>query len=94
VRVALTFEIGDKVFCKVPSGPLKFNNMVGVIEDITQRWDEENDMSSTIFVVNVNGNLYNVARPQILAIATDDDHRHSYELRCSTCGHWTSNPND
>lgn len=90
MKITLAFEIGDRVLVKVPSGPMKFTEIVGTIEDITQPFDETNDLSSTIFVLNVNETLYNISRTQILRIATDDDHIHDYQLHCTTCGY----PND
>lgn len=94
MKISITYEIDDHIRFKAPRGGGKFIVIVGTIQDITQRFDEENDMSQTVFAVNVNETLYNIAYVQILGIAVDDDHHHDYELRCTTCGDWSSNPNE
>jgi hypothetical protein len=86
MKITLTYEVGDVVNVKLPAGPMKFSKTIGFIDSITQRWDEENDMEQTVFAINVNGTLYNVAYMQITGVATDENHEHEFEHLCKTCG--------
>lgn len=89
MKITVVYEIGDKVIFRAPTGPsLNFKEFVGVIDDITLHFDEESDTSNTVYVINVNENLYNIAYPQIIGIEPANDHIHLFELICKICGTW------
>lgn len=86
MKITYVYEIGDKILFKAPAGPMKFVEVVGIIDDITQHMDEENDLSSTVFSVNVNETLYNISHAQIVGIKTDEDHECTFDAICTACG--------
>jgi uncharacterized protein YbaR (Trm112 family) len=93
VKIAITYEIGDQITFKAPTGPLKFVEVDGVIDDITLHFDEESDTSNTVYVVNVNGMFYNISYVQIVRVAPDD-HAHEFKLICKRCGAWYPSGDD
>lgn len=88
MKITISYEVGDKVLFKAPAGPMKFTDVVGIIEDITFHFDEVSDSSYTVYVMNVNGGQtrYNISYPQILKIVPDENHTHDFEEMCMTCG--------
>ena len=86
MKIVCNYEIGDKILFKAPTGPLKFREFVGVITDIIFHHDEETDLASIVYVVDVNSNFYNISAAQIIKIEYDDGHLHNYVSICHTCG--------
>lgn len=87
MRISIVYEIGDRVTFKAPTGPLKFVEVTGVIEDITLHFDEESDTSNTVYVINVGEKHYNISYVQIVRIAPDN-HAHEFRSICTKCGGW------
>jgi hypothetical protein len=86
VKIIQSYEIGDRVLVKIPVGPIKFSEVVGVIEDITLHFDEVSDTSNTVYVIKVSGNFYNVAYVQILGVENVESHEHKFLTMCIECG--------
>jgi hypothetical protein len=84
--ITKTYESGDVIDFRAPAGPEKFVTTFGTIESIDLHFDEENDVSTTVFAVSVNDVLYNISRIQIMGIHTVETHQHSFRTMCIECG--------